>query len=79
MPKQLYTKRDGVINPQNNNFNIIRFETRKTFMLSKHYESIEVERIYRTWLHVHSGTYGHCPPASRLAQKLKCRKRLLLR
>ena len=51
MPKQAEAKRDGVINPQNYNFN----QTRKIFMLSKRYESTEVNR--RTWLHVPSGTH----------------------
>ena len=53
MPKQAEAKRDGVINPQNYNFN--QFQTRKILMLSKRYESTEVDR--RTWLHVHSGTH----------------------
>ena len=53
VPKQAEAKRDGVINPQNYNFN--QFETRKIFMLSKRYESTEVDR--RTWLHVPSGTH----------------------
>ena len=35
MPKQVEAERDGVINPQVNNFN--RFETWKTWMLSKRY------------------------------------------
>ena len=37
VPKQAKAKRDGVINPQNYNFN--QFETRKILMLSKRYES----------------------------------------
>ena len=53
VPKQAEAKRDGVINPQNYNFN--QFETRKILMLSKRYESTEVDR--RTWLHVPSGTH----------------------
>ena len=53
MPKLAQAKRDGVINPQNYNFN--QFETRKILMLSKRYESTEVDR--RTWLHVPSGTH----------------------
>ena len=53
MPKQAEAKRDGVINPQNYNFN--QFKTRKSLMLSKRYESIEVDR--RTWLHAPSGTH----------------------
>ena len=53
MPKQAEAKRDGVINPQNYNFN--QFETRKFLMLSKRYESTEVNR--RTLLHVPSGTH----------------------
>ena len=53
MPKyalQARAKRDGVINSQNYNFN--QFLTRTKLMLSKHYESTEVNRI--TWLHVPS-------------------------
>ena len=42
MPKQAEAKRDDVINPQNYNFNQIL--TRKIRMLSKRYESIEVDR-----------------------------------
>ena len=53
VPKQAEAKRDGVINPQNYNFN--QFQTRKILMLSKRYESTEVDR--RTWLHVPSGTH----------------------
>ena len=53
MPKQAEAKRDGVINPQNYNFS--QFKTRKILMLSKRYESTEVDR--RTWLHVPSGTH----------------------
>ena len=53
MPKQAEAKRDGVINPQNYNFN--QFKTRKILMLSKRYESTEVDR--RTWLLVPSGTH----------------------
>ena len=53
MSKQAETKKDGVINPQNYNFNKIL--TWKSLMLSKRYESIEVDR--RTWLHVPSGTH----------------------
>ena len=52
MPKQAEAKRDGVINPQNYNFNKIL--TQKMWMLSKSYKSTEVDR--RTWLHVPSGT-----------------------
>ena len=52
MHKQAEAKRDGVINPQNYNFSQIL--TRKIWMLSKRYESTEVDR--RTWLHVPSGT-----------------------
>ena len=52
MPKQAEAKRDGVINPQNYNFSQIF--TQKMWMLSKRYESTEVDR--RTWLHVPSGT-----------------------
>ena len=48
MPKQAEAKRDGVINPQNYNFNQL------ILMLSKRLESTEVDR--RTWLHVPSGT-----------------------
>ena len=53
VPKQAEAKRNGVINPQNYNFN--QFNTRKILMLSKRYESTEVDR--RTWLHVPSGTH----------------------
>ena len=53
VPKQAEAKRDDVINPQNYNFN--QFQTRKILMLSKRYESTEVDR--RTWLHVPSGTH----------------------
>ena len=49
--KKVEAKRDGLINPQNYNFN--QFLTRKVLMLSKCYESTEVDR--RTWLHVSSG------------------------
>ena len=52
MPKQAEAKRDGVINPQNYNFNQIL--TRNIWMLSKRYKSTKVDR--RTWLHVPSGT-----------------------
>ena len=52
MPLQAEAKRDGVINPQNYNFNQIL--TQKMWMLSKRYESTEVDR--RTWLHMPSGT-----------------------
>ena len=41
MPKLAQAKRDGVINPQNYNF--YQFETRKILMLSKRYESTEVD------------------------------------
>ena len=51
--KQAEAKRDGVINPQNNNFQSIL--PREILMLSKRYESTEVDR--RTWLHVPSGTH----------------------
>ena len=51
--KQAETKRDGVINPQNYNFN--QFLTRNFFVLSKRYETTEADR--RTWLHVPSGTH----------------------
>ena len=51
MPKQAEAKRDGVIIPQNNNFN--QFYT-ENLMLSKRYESTEVYR--RIWLHVPSGS-----------------------
>ena len=54
MPKQAEAKRNGVINPQNYNFNQLQILTRKMWMLSKRYESTEVDR--RTWLHVPSGT-----------------------
>ena len=51
--KKAEAKRDVVINSQNYNFN--QFQTRKSLMLSKRYESTEVDR--RTWLHVPSGTH----------------------
>ena len=51
--KQAEVKRDGVINPQNYNFQLIL--AREILMLSKRYESTEVDR--RTWLHVPSGTH----------------------
>ena len=51
--KQAEAKRDGVINPQNYNFQLIL--PREILMLSKRYESTEVDR--RTWLHVPSGTH----------------------
>ena len=53
VPKQAEAKRDGVINPHNYNFNY--FFRRKILMLSKRYESTEVD--HRTWLHVPSGTH----------------------
>ena len=52
VPKQAESKRDGVINPQNYNFN--QFYT-EHFDALKCYESTEVDR--RTWLHVPSGTH----------------------
>ena len=51
--KQAESKRDGVINQQNYNFNII-FKW-KMLMLLKRYESAEVDR--RTWLHVPLGNH----------------------
>ena len=42
VPKQAEAKRDGVINPHNYNFN--SFQRRKILMLSKRYESTEVDR-----------------------------------
>ena len=53
VPKQAEAKMDGVIYPQNYNFN--QFYTEKKLMLSKRYESTEVNR--RTWLHVPTGTH----------------------
>ena len=53
MPNQTEAKRDGVINPKTYNFN--KFSGRTILMLSKRYESTEVDR--RTWLHVPSGTH----------------------
>ena len=54
MPKQALAKRDGVIN----HFYIFnQFLTQKILMLSKRYESTEVDRT--TWLHVPSGTLVH--------------------
>ena len=58
MPKQGKEKRDGVINPRNYNLN--EFYNTENLMLSKRYESTEVDR--RTWLHVPSGLHG--PPSS---------------
>ena len=51
VPKQAEAKRDGVINPQNYNFN--QFNT-ENFDALKRFESTEVDR--RTWPHVPSGT-----------------------
>ena len=73
MPKQAEAKRDGVINPQNYNFN--QFLTREILMLSKRYESTEVDR--RTWLHVPSGT--HWFTSSDTHQVVEIKKILLLR
>ena len=53
MQKQADAKRDGVINPQKIQFQLIL--TRKHLMLSKHNEATEVDR--RTWLHVSWGTH----------------------
>ena len=53
LPKLAEAKWDGVTNPQNYNFS--QFKTRKILMLSKHYESTEIDRT--TWLHVPSGTH----------------------
>ena len=53
VPKQAEAKRDGVINPPN--YNVTQFKTRKILMLSKCYESTEVDR--RTRLHVPSGIH----------------------
>ena len=52
VPKQAETKKDGEINQQNYNYN--QFYT-DIWMLSKPYESTEVER--RTLLRVSSGTH----------------------
>ena len=62
MPKQAEAKRDCEINPQNYNFN--KLLTRKISMLSKRYESTEVDS--KTWLHVPSGLTG--PPAVTLTK-----------
>ena len=51
VPKQAEARRDGVIDPQNYNFN---FKT-EHFDALKCYESTEVD--LRTWLHVPSGTH----------------------
>ena len=51
VPKVAEAKRDGVLNPQNYNFNQILTEN---FHAHKRYGSTEVER--RTLLHVPSGT-----------------------
>ena len=53
VPKQVEAKRDGVINKKK--FTISINFTRIILMLSKRYESTEVNR--RTWLHVPSGTH----------------------
>ena len=50
--KQAEAKGDGVINPQNYNFN--QFNTANFDALNRH-ESTEDDR--RTWLHVPSGTH----------------------
>ena len=52
LPKQAKAKRDGVINPQNFNFNQLNAEN---FDALKRYKSTEVD--CRTWLHVLSGTF----------------------
>ena len=52
VPKQAEAKRDGVINPQNYNFNQFYPDN---FDDLKRYKSTEVDR--RTWLHVPSGTH----------------------
>ena len=56
MPKQAEAKRDGVINPQNYNFNQIL--TRKIWVLLKRCESTEVDR--RTWLHMQFEVKKNC-------------------
>ena len=64
VPKQAEAKMDGTINPQitiSNNFYT------ENFMLSKRYESTEVDR--RTWLHVPSGT--HWPTSSDTYQEVE--------
>ena len=48
VPKQAEAKRDGVMNPQNYNFDTENFDA------LKRYKSTEVDR--RTWLHVPAGT-----------------------
>ena len=53
MPKQAEAKRDSVIS-QNFIYNFNKFLTRTILMLSKRYETTEVDRI--TLLHVPSGT-----------------------
>ena len=52
VPKQAEAKRDGVINPQNYNFNQFY---KDNFDALKRYESTAVDR--RTWLQVPSGTH----------------------
>ena len=69
VPNQAGAKRDGVINPQNYNFYLIFI--RKILMLSKRYESTEVDR--RTWLHVPSGT--HWSTSSDIHQVVEIQKR----
>ena len=50
VPKQAKAIKDGAINPQN--YNLKQFYLKKNVMLSKRYESTEVDR--RPWLHVPS-------------------------
>ena len=68
-------KGDGVINPQNYNFN--EFYT-ENLMLSKRYKSTDVDR--RTWLHVPSGTlWSTSSGTHQVVEILKFKRRLLLR
>ena len=62
VPKQAKAIRDGVINPQNYNFN--QFLTRQILMLSKRYESAEVDR--RTGYMCPPGLSG--PPTVKLTK-----------
>ena len=66
VPKRSWSQKGcHVINPKSYNFN--KFQHGKCLMLSKRYESTEVE--HRTWLHVLRGNSG--PPAVTLTKWLK--------
>ena len=55
LPKQAEAKKDGVINPQNYNFN--QFQHGKICCSQKSHKSTEVDR--RTWLHVATSSDIH--------------------